>query len=37
MVNLTRPHGARSGQTTSCLLLLLGELLLRLAFFCINV
>ncbi|MFW0882969.1 dimethyl sulfoxide reductase anchor subunit family protein [Cronobacter dublinensis] len=37
MVNLTRPHGPRSGQTTGCLLLLLGELLLRLAFFSIDV
>lgn len=37
MIGLTRPHGGRTPQIAGCGLILLGELLLRLAFFCIDV
>ncbi|EKY3198182.1 dimethyl sulfoxide reductase anchor subunit [Cronobacter turicensis] len=37
MTGLTRPHGSRSSQMTGSTLILIGELLLRLAFFCIDV
>ncbi|EOG5779495.1 hypothetical protein ACLFWW_002082 [Cronobacter sakazakii] len=36
MTGLTRPHGSRSSQMTGSALILLGELLLRLAFFSID-
>lgn len=36
ITGLTRPHGARTPQIAGCGLILLGELLLRLAFFCID-